>query len=79
MVVWCNLASTMARIKKNDKKKNASVHDELKGLDLTINEFGEVIGNTKIDELNQFLDKHVSDKKLEDRSGKFGDEEAEEE
>jgi len=68
----------MARIKKNDKKKNASVHDELKGLDLTINEFGEVIGNTKIDELNQFLDKHVSDKKLEDRSGKFGEEENEE-
>jgi len=78
MVVCFNLANTMARIKKNDKKKNASVHDELKGLDLTINEFGEVIGNTKIDELNQFLDKHVSDKKLEDRSGKFGEEENEE-
>lgn len=63
----------MARIKKNDKKKSASVHDELKGLDLTINEFGEVIGNTKIDQLNEFLDKHVTDKKLEDRSGKFGE------
>lgn len=69
----------MARIKKNDTKKNASVHDELKGLDLTINEFGEVIGNTKIDQLNQFLDKHVTDKKLEDRAGKFGEAGEEEE
>jgi len=69
----------MGRIKKSEKKKKADVHDELEGLDLTINEFGEVIGNKKIEELNQFLDKHVSDKKLEDRSGKFGEEQEDEE
>lgn len=62
----------MGRIKKSDKKKDASVHEELQGLDLKINEFGEIIGNKKIDEINEFLDKHVSDKKLEDRAGRFG-------
>lgn len=69
----------MGRIKKTDKKKEAGVHNELKGLDLKINEFGEVIGNTDIENINTFLDKHVTDKKLEDRSGKFGEEDAQEE
>lgn len=69
----------MGRIKKTDKKKEAGVHEELKGLDLKINEFGEVIGNTDIEDINKFLNKHVSDKKLEDRSGKYGEGEAEEE
>ena len=55
------------------------VNDHLRQAGFTINEFGEVIGNKKIEELNQFLDKHVSDKKLEDRSGKFGEEQEDEE
>ncbi|MGB0432457.1 MAG: hypothetical protein ACPGLV_18420 [Bacteroidia bacterium] len=63
----------MARINKNEKKKGASVHNELDGLDLTINEFGEIIGNKKIDEINEFLGRHVDDKKLKDRSGEFGE------
>jgi hypothetical protein len=63
----------MGRIKKSDKKKDASVHEELQGLDLKINEFGEIIGNKKIEEINEFLDRHVDDKKLIDRSGEFGD------
>lgn len=66
----------MGRIKKSKKKdKEASVHDELKGLDLKINEFGEVIGNREIEDINKFLDKHVDDKKLEDRSGEYGEKE----
>lgn len=63
----------MARIKKNDPKKSASVHKELNGLDLKINEFGEIIGNKKIEEINDFLSRHVDDLKLEDRSGKYGE------
>lgn len=63
----------MARIKKNDDKKSASVHKELHGLDLTINEFGEIVGNKKIEEINDFLGRHVTDRKLEDRDGQFGD------
>lgn len=65
----------MARIKKTkDQKSPANVHNDLAGLDLTINEFGEVIGNKSIDEINKFLGKHVADKKLDDREGDFGDE-----
>ncbi|MBI3142191.1 MAG: hypothetical protein HYZ16_05145 [Bacteroidetes bacterium] len=63
----------MARIKKNDSKKTASVHKELQGLDLTINEFGEIVGNKNIDEINAFLGRHVTDRKLEDRAGDFGE------
>ena len=63
----------MGRIKKSKKKdEEASVHSDLGGLDLTINEFGEVIGNKKIEDINKFLNKHVSDKKLNDREGDFG-------
>lgn len=60
--------------KKDDKKKEdkAKVHKDLDGLDLKINEFGEVIGNTKIEAINEFLSKKVKDKKLEDRAGKYG-------
>lgn len=67
----------MARIKKNkdkQKKDEASVHEELKGLDLKINEFGEVIGNTDTEKINKFLNRHVNDKKLDDREGDYGDE-----
>ncbi len=69
----------MSRIKKTNKKQEASVHNELKGLDLKINEFGEIIGNKKIEEINQFLNRHVDDKKLIDRSGEFGDGQSDEE
>lgn len=63
----------MGRIKKTNAKKDASVHSELNGLDLKINEFGEIIGNKNIEEINAFLGRHVSDKKLEDRAGKYGE------
>lgn len=64
----------MARIKKSKKPdEEANVHDQLKGLDLKVNQFGEVVGNKNIEEINQFLNKHVSDKKLDDRVGEYGD------
>ena len=53
------------------KRKNnpiAQVHPELKGLDLKINEFGEIISNIDVDKLNAFLTKSVPDKKLINRS-----------
>jgi len=53
------------------KRKNnvvAQVHPELKGLDLKINEFGEIISNIDVDKLNEFLTKTVPDKKLINRS-----------
>ena len=52
------------------KRKNnvvAKVHSELEGLDLRINEFGEIISNIDIDKVNAFLNKSVPDKKLINR------------
>ncbi|MEO1434585.1 MAG: hypothetical protein AAFV80_03560 [Bacteroidota bacterium] len=51
---------------KKKKKDQPKVHDELKGFEIKINEFGEIITNTDIDKLNDFLDKNVDDKKLRD-------------
>ncbi|MGZ5243566.1 MAG: hypothetical protein ACXWD4_06590 [Bacteroidia bacterium] len=44
------------------------VHEELKGLDLNINEFGEIISNIDIDKVNEFLTRSVPDKKLINRN-----------
>lgn len=53
----------MAKSKNNQpgKKKN----DSLKGFDIKVNEFGEIITSHKIDEINEFLDENVKDKKIE--------------
>jgi len=56
----------MGRKRKNNAV--AQVHPELKGLDLKINEFGEIISNIDVDKLNEFLTKTVPDKKLINRS-----------
>lgn len=49
------------------KKEKAKVHNELDGLDLNVDSFGEIRSNMPIEELNKFLNKHVTDKKLKDR------------
>lgn len=54
--------------KKKDPNK-AQIHKDLKGFEIHINEFGEIITNRPIDELNDFLDEKVKDKKLLDRKG----------
>lgn len=53
--------------KKKPQKGKPEVHDDLKGFDIKINEFGEIISNVKVDQLNEFLDENVEDKKLVDR------------
>ncbi len=72
--------------KKKPKKGKPEVHDELKGFDIRINEFGEIITNFEVDKLNDFLNDNVDDKKLRDREGagskrkqKKGDTDSEEE
>lgn len=53
----------MAKSKNNQpEKKN---NENLKGFDIKVNEFGEIITSHKIDEINEFLDENVKDKKLE--------------
>jgi len=53
--------------KKKPQKGKPEVHDDLKGFDIKINEFGEIVSNIKVDKLNEFLDENVEDKKLVDR------------
>jgi len=61
---------------KRKKKSNQSpvVNAELEGFDIRIDTFGEIKSNFEIDKLNQFLDKHVDDKKLRNRDEQFGNE-----
>jgi hypothetical protein len=53
--------------RKRKSNKVPKVHKELEGLDLRINEFGEIISNIDIDKVNEFLTKEVPDKKLINR------------
>ena len=53
--------------KKKPKKGKPEVHDDLKGFDLKINEFGEITSSFEIEKLNEFLDEKVDDKKLRDQ------------
>lgn len=53
--------------KKKPKKGKPEVHEELKGFDIKINEFGEIITNFDVDKVNEFLNENVDDKKLRRR------------
>ncbi len=57
--------------KKSDKpsKKQGKprVHKDLSGLEISINQFGEIKSNMDIEKVNAFLDKNVEDKKLVER------------
>ena len=48
---------------KNKKRSDRQVHEELKGLNLQINTFGEIQSSLEIERINQFLDKHLGEKK----------------
>lgn len=50
--------------KKMKQEGDAEVHKDLKGFDIKINKLGEIKGNFDIDELNAFLNREISDKKL---------------
>jgi|GEM_PF-2411308 hypothetical protein len=45
---------------EDDKQQN----DGLDGFSIEINEFGEIITNTPVEDLNKFLNKNLIDKKL---------------
>jgi len=49
------------------KEKKPKTTKELEGFELKIDSFGEVKSNMKIDQINEFLNKAVDDKKLRDR------------
>jgi len=54
--------------KKMKKVGKPSVHTELSGFDIKINSFGEMETNYKIDNLNEFLNENINDKKLIDKN-----------
>jgi len=58
----------MKRKKKDQKEdKNPRVNPELEGFNIRVNTFGEITSTLTIDKINQFLNRHVKDKKLKDR------------
>ena len=50
--------------KKNEPEKKARVHKDLAGFEIGISPTGQVVSNFTHDQLNEFLNKHVKDKKL---------------
>ena len=52
----------------HSEKEVPKVNKELSGFDIKINSFGEIITSYDLDNINDFLDKNVEDKKLKNRS-----------
>ncbi len=61
--------------KKKSKDEKPEVHEELKGFELNINEFGQITSSMGVDKLNAFLDENVEDKKLKEKEEKEKQEE----
>jgi hypothetical protein len=53
--------------KKPVKSEKPRVNPELKDFDIRVNSFGEIITSYNVDKINEFLNRHVDDKKLRDR------------
>jgi hypothetical protein len=60
--------------KPADPDKKARVHKELEGFEIGVNPLGEITSNYSIEQINQFLGRHVRDKKIVNREGQFGEE-----
>ena len=50
------------------KNKSAKASSGLKGFDVSVNSFGEIKSSIDIDQLNDFLNQNVDDKKFRDRN-----------
>lgn len=49
------------------KDKKPKVHKSLDGFSIEIDSFGEMKSNLPIEEINEFLNKNLDDKKLQER------------
>lgn len=58
---------TKKESKVSKKQGKPKVHKDLRGFEVSINQFGELQSNMNIEKINEFLNKNVEDKKLEDR------------
>lgn len=61
--------------KKNPLKGKPKVHEDLKGFEININEFGEITSSMKVEKLNEFLNENLADKKLKDPDDGWSEEE----
>jgi len=50
---------------KKDEKTDSN--ESMDQFNIEINEFGQIITNTKIEEINEFLNENVEDKKLTEK------------
>lgn len=57
--------------KPSKKQGKPRVHKDLDGLEVSIDQFGELKSNMDIEKINNFLDTNVKDKKLEEREGDY--------
>ena len=57
-----------------EPEKKARVHKELDGFEIGVNPLGEITSNYSIEQINEFLGRHVRDKKIVHREGNFGEE-----
>ncbi len=57
----------MSGKKKPDLRQKPNVNKELDGLNISINSFGQIQSSFDIDQINEFLNMHVEDKKLHKR------------
>ena len=64
-----SLLNTTSKMAKNKKEGTPKVHPELEGFNITIDKFGQLKSNMTTEQLNEFLNKNVDDKKLRDRDG----------
>lgn len=65
------MAAKKGTSKKNLKiKPKPRVHKELDGMEVSIDSFGEIRSNMKIERINEFLNKNVDDKKLLEKEEK---------
>ena len=65
---------TKPKQKAPEPDKKARVHKELDGFEIGVNPLGEITSNYSIEQINQFLGRHVRDKKIVNREGQFGEE-----
>ncbi len=50
--------------KKIPRKGQPEVHDDLRGFDIRINEFGQIESTLPVEQINRFLDENVEDKRI---------------
>ena len=65
---------TKPKQKAPEPEKKARVHKELDGFEIGVNPLGEITSNYSIEQINQFLGRHVRDKKIVNREGQYGEE-----